>query len=439
MKLRSIALLALLMTSISTPSFADETFTLNQSLENAFNYNPQIMDSKEAEIMATHKIREAQAGYFPRIGIWAGTGFQQEESKYSRDTNSYDDSTYVNELGLNVSQMLWDGMKTSSNVAVHKALHDFSIYGLLDTSTSIAFSTLSMHIDILRRKELIEKSNKNVKSLKSIVNLLQRRFKEGLTSRGELEQGLLRYNNAKATNISYVNAYNEARTSYKRLTGMEAPEKLEAIQAPKTIYATVEEAQEIALAKSPTLNMAQAQLVAASKEKNISKSTFSPYLSLDLGPSYQSRDTGDNRDIFAWNAMVNFSWDIYTGGERMANYKAASAKERQYKSKKLDAKDSVLEQIKLSYDRTQTALAQYPIYTSAEKSGKIALSNFYKQFEVGQKDLLNLLDMENEYFIAQVNAVLSRTDAIIGQYRIHALAGTLLEELNVTVPSTENK
>ncbi len=438
MKKLTFALLAFLMANVSTPAYSSEqAYTLEESLKNAFSYNPQIADVKEAEAVATHNIREAQAGYYPSLGVWAGTGFQQESSKYARDSNSYDDTAYVTEVGVNVSQMIWDGFKTSSNVAVQEALHEFSLYSLADTSTSVAFSTLSMHIDIIRRKELIAKSNQNVKSLKRIVDLLRRRFNEGLTSRGELEQGLLRYSNAKATNLSHINAYNEARTLYKRLTGKEAPESLAAVPAPTHIYTSIDEAQNVALDKNPTLNMAKAQTQAANKEKSLSKSNFSPRLTLDVGPSYKTKDTADNRDIFAWNAMVNLQWELYSGGENMANYKAASAKERQYMSKQLDAKDSIFEQIKLTYDRTQTAIAQYPLFDSAQKSGKIALQNFYKQFEVGQKDLLNLLDMENEFFLAEVSAILAQTDAIIGQYRMHALAGTLLEVLNIDVATLE--
>ncbi len=434
MKKTTIAFLTLFLTTVSAPAYSfEETYTLEESLKNAFAYNPQIADVKEAKSIATHRVREAQAGYFPTLGLWAGTGFQQESSKYARDSNSYDETIYVTEVGVNLSQTLWDGMRTSSNVAMNEALKESSIYTVLDTSTSIAFSTLSMHIDIMRRKELIAKSNQNVKSLKRIVDLLQRRFREGLTSRGELEQGLLRYNNAKATNLSHINAYNEARTSYKRLTGKEAPENLEMINNPSFIYTSIDEAQNVALNKSPTLNIAKTQLQAATKEKSLSKSNFSPKLTLDVGPSYKTHDTADNRDIFAWNAMVNMQWELYSGGENMANYKAAAAKERQYMSKQLDAKDSVFEQIKLSYERTQTAIAQYPLYDNAQKSGKVALANFYQQFEVGQKDLLNLLDMENEFFLSQVSAILSQTDAIIGQYRLHALAGTLLEELNIDV------
>ncbi len=431
MKKTTLALLTLLMANASTPAFSKTSYTLEESLNNAFTYNPQIADVKEAENAAKHKIRAAQAGYFPSIGIWAGTGFEQETSKYARDTNAFDDTTYTTEMGVNLSQMLWDGMQTASNVAVSKALHDFSVYSVMDSATSIAFSTLSMHIDIVRRQQLIEKSNKNVKSLQRIVGLLQRRHKEGLTSRGELEQGILRYNNAKATNLSHINAYNEARTTYKRLTGKEAPENLESIKSPKHIYTSIEELQNVALDKNPTLNMAKAQHLAASEEKSLSKSAFSPRFTFDVGPSYKTNDTADNKDIFAWNAMINMQWEIYSGGENMSNYKAALAKERQYSHKQLDAKDSIFEQIKLTYDRTQTALSQYPFYDNAQKSGKIALANFYKQFEVGQKDLLNLLDMENEFFLSEVSAIIAQTDAIIGQYRMHALAGTLLEELNI--------
>ena len=57
------------------------------------------------------------------------------------------------------------------------------------------------------------------------------------------------------------------------------------------------------------------------------------------------------------------------------------------------------------------------------------VSAYQQQFELGQRALINVLDVENELFSAKSSVAEERYNRIQAAYRILSLNGTLLENL----------
>jgi adhesin transport system outer membrane protein len=60
--------------------------------------------------------------------------------------------------------------------------------------------------------------------------------------------------------------------------------------------------------------------------------------------------------------------------------------------------------------------------------------SYKKQFDIGQRSLLDLLDTENEVFSAKNQLAEARVDDQIAQLRILTGTGDLLEALNIPLP-----
>ena len=59
---------------------------------------------------------------------------------------------------------------------------------------------------------------------------------------------------------------------------------------------------------------------------------------------------------------------------------------------------------------------------------------YRQQFEVGQRTLLDVLDAENELFVAKGQLVTAQTNVELASYRILALVGQLLDTMGVQAP-----
>ena len=68
------------------------------------------------------------------------------------------------------------------------------------------------------------------------------------------------------------------------------------------------------------------------------------------------------------------------------------------------------------------------------EASKSALQAYRKQFNLGQRTLIDLLDQENEVFQANINLINGENDVAFSTYRILAGTGKLLWALEVPLP-----
>ncbi len=427
--MRILSLLSILAL-FTSPAFA-EPITLQNSLENAFTYSPVLQSSKEALSSKSYELDQAKAAYYPTIGIWAAVGAQQESSLQDRKYNYYDNVVGVGKAGLTLSQKIWDGGARSALVEANESNYQYGIFNVLDTANSLAFTTLSVHLDIIRRQEILEVTKKNLQAHENLIYLLTQRFQQGLSSKGDLDQGRTRLHKLNSTYQYNLNALEVAKFNYKKLTGKDAPSELIIFDSPKRIFTDVAEVQELSMQNNNQIHMAFEQVDISESQKKIAESAYYPTFTVDISPGYLSKNTDDNEDIYSWDAMLNMQWNIYNGGADKAKIQAQSAKMREARNLLVDTKDAIFEQISISFSNLMTVTEQAKFYSKAVKTSLAMKNNFYEQFNVGQKDLLNLLDAEAEYYSSQVEYIIAKSDIILGHYRLHALAGTLIDELKI--------
>ncbi len=433
-KLFKTSTLLIMLSLFSMPAFAatQEKVDLMQSLQNAFEYSPKIKASLENTSKVKQTVRQAQAGHLPSIDAWAGAGFAQEESTLSKNNNTFDDVIETAEIGMTLSLSLWSGGRTTALVKGRKSALEASNLDALNTSNTIAFETITTYVDLIRRKELVKLAKGHVNAHNHTLSLLRSRVAQGLSSTGEVDQVVGRLNIAKATLLSHEEALEAAQINYKRLTGQNAPENLVPLAMPKTIYTNLEEVNTLCLANNYQIRSLFAQIDEITHEKDAARSAYLPNISFDAGPSYTSKDTSGDKDIVAWDAMINLKWNLYSGGEDVAIVEASNANIRQAKLSLHDSKDMLEEQVRRVFNRAKTAKEQEAFYVKARKASIAAKNNYNAQFKVGKRDLLSVLDAETEAFASSIEAVLASSEALLAQYQLHSLAATLFDELQIT-------
>jgi len=403
---------------------------MQQSLKYAFAYSPNLQSMQESREKAGHEVRIAESGYYPTIGVWGGGGFLQEDTEMTRNSNDVGKVLGSTGLGVAFSQNLWQGGATSSMVRSREASLEASIFGVLDVATSLAYNTVSSHADLLRRYTLLGLAENNVLEHEKILKMLRSRFAQGLSSEGDVQQVVSRLSRAKATLASHKEGYDAALSNYKRITGQYAPAPQDVLPVPNPdqVFSDTKTVRDLSVQHNYSLKTQVAQISSLIGERDYARAAFAPSISLDAGPSYQNVDRGDGGETYemSWTVMLNVQWNIYNGGADEASFEANSAAVRKARKSLHTTMDRLDEQISLAFNRTMTAGKQAVYFAEASAASNIARDNFFIQFEAGQKDLLSVLDAETEYFTAEVEKIIAMTDTILGQYRMHALAGTLL-------------
>ncbi len=408
-----------------------QTVTVQDTLNFAFAYSPNIKAAQEARQQSMHNVRMAEAGYYPTIGIWAGGGIQQTDNVSTRAAGESEDTVAAITMGMNISQTLWQGGQTAASVRMGQAEVNMRAWQLMDSANSLAYSAVSAHADVIRRKELVRLAQINVRENQHILGLLNTRVKQGLSSDGDVRLVLGRLARAKASLAVHTQGYRTSLATYTRITGQPAPKKLAPVSLPKRIINDVDEARDVSANKNLRIQADLAAIHNAAADVDLAKSNFSPRVSLDGGPSYSTQSYNEDPHQFSWSAMVNIQWEIFSGGRDVANVQSKKSRMRELRQNLHQTMDSINEEILATHAATQSSAEQSKYYEQAAIASKQAKANYNEQFKLGQRDLLSVLDAEGEYFFSATEKVVRSTDAILGQYRMLALTGDLLEELNI--------
>ena len=94
--------------------------------------------------------------------------------------------------------------------------------------------------------------------------------------------------------------------------------------------------------------------------------------------------------------------------------------------------------MELSWNAYRTAQQQLEYLKIHVDASEQALTAYRKQFNIGQRTLLDLLDQENEVFQANINYQNGANELMFAGYRVLAGTGKLLWALDVPLPEQAN-
>lgn len=414
----------------NTSANDNQVVDIDQSLKQAFSYSPNLQMMQEARQQAEHEVRRAKAGYYPTIGIWAGAGLMHENTVGTRADNS-GGMTGSSNIGLSLSQTLWQGEATSSMVRSRESSLAMSIFDVLDTASTLAFNTISSHVDVVRRRNMLKLAEVNVIEHQKILRILRTRYEQGLSSEGDLEQVISRLYRAQATRLIHEEGLSSALANYKRIIGADALANLAPVSNPTQIFTDVTSVRDACVQNNYNLKAGIAQIDALLGERDFTRAAFAPSISLDAGPNYLNTDRGGDAHELSWSMALNMRWNLYNGGADLAAFEASAAQVRQARKALHNTMDILGEQISVTYNQVTISREKALYFSRASRASKAAKNNFIIQFDAGQKDLLSILDAESEFFTSAIESIISSTDVTLGHYRMHALAGTLLAAVGI--------
>ncbi len=139
---------------------------------------------------------------------------------------------------------------------------------------------------------------------------------------------------------------------------------------------------------------------------------------------------GPNADF---TAKLVMTYNLYRGGGDTARRRQIRALLAEAQQREGEIRRLVGQAIRVSYNAYQIASDRIPVLESHVGSSKRALDAYYEQFNLGERTLLDVLNVENEVFGARSNLVNGQFAVLTGYYRILAATGRLLQTLDVAV------
>jgi adhesin transport system outer membrane protein len=420
--------------------------SLEQTVALALDTHPDIRQAFARFKSKEEDVNQASAGYLPTIDLTAGYGYEYTNSPINRqvDLGFGDGETELRrgEFGVSLGQMLFDGMFTSSEVKRTKFEASAEQWALISTAEDLALSVSQAYLNYLKNQQLVTLSEKNVESHQKIFSQIKERTDSGLGSIADLSQVTGRLARAQSNLISARNNYRDALEEFISLTNI-TPDDL-VMPVPDADMLPKDNASGLILAISghPIIKSARQDINAARAFGGSVKANYYPKLSLELaanadndlsgvtGLNRSGPNVGGHRNDLT--VMLRMRYNLYAGGkdvalDRSAAYKVTEAKEINYLAHR-----QVTESYGLAWNAYEMLGLQKQYIRQHVVTSKDTKEAYQQQFTLGQRNLLDLLDTENELFQARKDYLDANFDELSARYRLLNVTGQLLNSLRVT-------
>jgi len=410
--------------------------TLHDAAQQAVLKSPDVQVRWRAFNGAVAEQDAARGGYFPRVDITASTG-REHLSQPSQPDSSFNRQN----ASASLTQLLFDGFATRNEVRRQGYNKLVRYFELIDASESAALEASRAYYDVLRYRKLIKLAEDNYAQHKVLFDLMEQRAKVGVGRRVDLEQAGGRLALSESNLLTEITNLHDVSARYQRIVGevppadMSDPDLLQ-----NGVSANENGAVEEAIRLSPTIAAAIENIRAAQSALDGRGSAFAPRL------DFRARqDLDRNRDGILGNRSdsvveVVLNYNLFRGGSDSALKRQAAENLNAAKDLRDRACRDVRQTLSIAYNDTRRIAEQLRYLNAHQLASEKARDAYRKQFDIGQRTLLDLLDTENELFQARRAYVNAQHDHGIAFARTHAAVGSLLQTLNlrrVDTPSIE--
>ncbi|SIS80249.1 TolC family outer membrane protein [Neptunomonas antarctica] len=394
--------------------------------------SPEVKRSMDARNAIYEEVRQAQGGFYPTIDIAAGAGYEWTKNTTTANAGDGDAELQRSEASVSLRQMLFDGFLTGSEVNRQAFRLEAGNHHLREVSEAKALEVTRAYLEVIKRQELQNQASETLYNHVRVYDQIRRRSESGLGTLASIQQAQGRLALAEVNLLSAENNLRDAQVSFRRLTGEKAPEVLEIPAFDLTaLPASSSDSVERAMLNHPTLKLAKADVQAAEAQYDSARSLLYPKVNFEVDRSWNNNIDGvegDNEDL---TAMFRLRYNLYNGGSDKARIRQTRHQINEARGVQDNANRQAIESVELSWNAYEILGRQLAFFEQHVNASTQTRDSYLKQFNIGQRSLLDLLDTENEVFASKNAMIAAKYDYLLAQYRLINGTGEMLDLLKV--------
>lgn len=381
--------------------------SLDDAVDLALGYHP-LLKAKKSEVSAAESdLAAAKWGAFPQVSL-------------SSQTILNDENTRV----LNVSQPIWAGGQISGNIDLASAVYS-ETEAVLDVEIkSIILSTSQAFFEVLLSGEKLKIAENNLQEHSKLVKIIQRRFRAKTSPEVDVMLASARLAQAKSQVSQTKVGQETAWTKLTQLIGVR-PHALLVPQAQETLSVLGEFALKdlkiMTQDYSPDIRALSADVKKSQASVKVAKSVARPKISLGYEKRYGELLLGQEQE------QMFLGIDFQPGAGLSSRRQLSAAKMR------VDSSRSNLRALSLETNQAVEILYQQHLSSKSqiettrvlvEAMSKV-VGSYLRQYTVGRKSWLDVLNSQRELFQAENALVDFRLQNVVTGYKLLAEAGIL--------------
>jgi adhesin transport system outer membrane protein len=411
--------------------------TIQESIEAALATNPEVGVVAADQQAIEQELRQARAEYLPSIDVRGAAGPEYTDSPNTRNRRNEDDTETLlrAESQLTLTQMLFDGFATQSEVDRQIARMDSASYRVQEAAEFIALDAVEAHLDVLRNRALVELARENLEQHGSILGQVRQLEGQGAGSIADVRQTESRLAEAQGSLAVADGNLRDAEAFYLAVVGKPPIDLDEGVAPAFALPESPDASAATASVTSPTVQLANADVDVAQADLRAARAGYYPNLDLELGAAAGDNLDGlEGRDVNA-QALLVLRYNLFRGGGDIAREREAFLRVKEAREGLRVAQRDAEQEARVAYHALTTARARLEALSDGVDAQRSTRDIYAQQFDLGQRGLLDVLDAENELFIDRSNLVTATFTETFAVYRVLAVVGAMLDSLEIDRPA----
>ena len=401
-----------------------QALSLREAAELALQNDPRLRAAEQSVAESNANIDVARAGYLPSVSVGAAAGKQRIDFK-SDFPAGLPEPRRLNPLSASLSarQPLYSGGLTTAQMTDARSRLEAAQQSEAATRQMLLLAAITAYLDVVRDRDVVELSEKNVQRLQQALDDVRSRFDIGTNTSTDMllvaaqraEGEALRkraYASLRISTAGFVRVIRDNPENLSRAWPLpEAPGSLD--QALSTAALT------------PSVLAANAQSASAQAQVDAARATLFPTLSIDARASTQDdKEYGLNRYDY-WAVQLQATLPIYAGGSNTARITAAHAGAMAAEARAENERYAAIELITQAWAYYEASTEIIAANAAAAEASLSARNAVQEELKVGSRTTFDLLNAERDLFALQVSLASSQRDRIVASYRLLAACGQL--------------
>jgi outer membrane protein len=410
---------SLLLLAISVGTDAAQATTLQDALVATYNGNPTLTGQRASLRATDEDVALARAAGRPTVN--ASVGLTQGLENY-RTIGTYNRQLSA---GVSASVPIYAGGRIRNAIHAGEARVASGRESLRSTEGSVFVDAVSAYMDVLRDRETVRLNINNIKVLQTNLEATKDRFQAGDLTRTDVAQSQARLQDGQSQLASARATLVASEENYRRVVGMAADELDQPPPLPP-LPDNADKAEDAAIANNPDIAAAAGTVKAAHYDVATQRAARMPTVSGNAGANYYNYvDGGQIQGIQYPNehgtystAGITATLPLYQGGEVAAQIRQAQAFESQAIENETAIERQVVANVRAAFSNYQAALDVISSSEEAVSANTLALEGVRAEQSVGERQVLDVLNAEQELLTSQVTLVGARHDAYVAGFNL---------------------
>lgn len=441
----SLALLALSALTVC----AQKQWTLDECISYAMQHNITLQKARLSQQSASEDVKGQKGALLPTLSAstnqsvgyrpWQDSGVA---TVTNGQVNAKVNKTYYNgSYNLNASWTVWNGNRNHNNVRLSKLSEQQAELNVAEQANSIEERIAQLYVQCLYLDEAIKVNRATLETSQKNEQRGQEMVDIGMMSKADLSQLTAQRANDEYNIVEAETQLANYKLQLRQLLELDATADFD-IAIPTTTneqalsdIPSLQTVYEQALTIRPEIESAKLGIESSNISLSVAKAGWLPTLSLTGGMSTSTNSLSNNGWGNQMKTNVNMSGGlslnipIFDGKQTKTNVSKARIQQQQAQLDLLDRQKQLYQTIEGYWLDANSNQQRFRAATSSVASAESSYELLQEQFNVGLKNIVELMTGKNNLLQAQQNQLQSKYLTLLNQQMLRFYSGTSFTSL----------